>query len=136
MILGYDLKGMTMDKIEKSDWEAALAAYQQGLRADMLQQKHCGRWGVIYTIAPDNQEALERGVRQIARTRPEAVRYTRLARLRSRLPNDVTEKIIVLRTELPGRHQQAWSLETSQEIKLRVYLNKAAFEVLETALRP
>ncbi len=114
--------------------DEALAAYRGGLSADIVQAKTDGEWGPIWTIPPCSPVAMERVGRQFTRSRAEAVRHTRRARLRHPSVSSAAVEVMIA-TELPGKEQ---SVTTFDGVVLQVdaFLEDHALVALAEAFAP
>ena len=115
------------------NWKSILAAYQNGLTADMVQVEFECEQGVIWTVPPCSPEALERAGRQFLRSRARRILYIRRAVLHQK---DRPDYAVVVATELPTLRQQVRDLVTAEEIVLRRLLSDAALAALEAAFTP
>ena len=114
--------------------DEALAAYRGGLSADIVQVKTDGRWGPIWTIPPCSPMAMERAGRQFTRSRAEAIRHVRRARLcRSSAMSAAVE--VMIATELPSKMQ---SVTTFGGVVLQVdsFLEDPTLAALAEAFAP
>lgn len=119
--------------MQNIEWDAVIAAYQNGLTADILQADFNGDQGVIWTVAPCDPKALESAGRQFSRARAVSIRHIRRAVLHRR---DQPDQVVVIATELPARLQQVRDCDTAEEIPLRHYLRDSALIALEGAFPP
>ena len=115
------------------DWDKIIAAYKNGLAAEMLQAQIKDEWGVIWTIPPCSPDAAERVGRQFSRSRAQALRHIRRAILRRAGRSD---QAVVIATELPAQRQQVRDLESGAEIILRHFLRDDALSALEESFMP
>ncbi len=94
--------------------ESALAFYRKGATADVLQMQVEGsRWGPYWTIPPCSPKMIERAAHKFVRCRATRIRHIR----RARLLKDGSSTSAVIITELPGRHQAVWNLDTGDRIE-------------------
>ena len=115
------------------NWKSILAAYQNGLTADMVQVEFECEQGVIWTVPPCSPEALERAGRQFLRSRARRILHFRRAILRRR---DRTAQDVIVATELPTRCQNVRDLSTAEEVLLSGFLHDSALDALEAAFAP
>ena len=115
------------------DWPSIIAAYQDGLTADMLQAEFQRGQGVIWTVPPCSPEALERAGRQFTRSRARRILHIRRAVLRHQGEDG---QAVVIATELPDRLQQVRDLDTAEEVVLRCLLFDEALAALDAAFIP
>src|SRR5262245_36236427 len=106
-----------------------LAAYQRGQSADMLQARTEGEWGPLFTAPPCSIKAMERAGRQFTRSRAQAVRHVRLARLK-RCHGEYVQVMVI--STIPQRTQIVLDLITGERLKIARYLTDDALEALES----
>ncbi len=114
--------------------DEALAAYRGGLKADILQAKTDGEWGPIWTIPPCSPVAMERAGRQFTRSRAQAVRHIRRARLSHTASSSAVD--VVVMTDLPQRVQAVARIEDAIALRVNIYLEDDALLSLEVAFSP
>ena len=119
--------------LKNIDWNKIIAAYQNGLTADMLQAEYRDGQGVTWTVAPCDSDALERAGRQFSRSRAVSLWHIRRAVLRH---TSHGEQSVVIATELPTRRQHIRELATAEEIPLQKFLQDAALIALEASFVP
>ena len=125
----------TNELMSESEWAPFLAAYRNGVTADMVQIKEHigGEWSAIWTFPPCSPTALEQAARQIARCRAARVRHVQRARLilRGRMTLDV---IVV--TETPPVSQEVRGLHSGRSFPLGEILASDILRVLTDSASP
>jgi hypothetical protein len=119
---------MTMNTMP-TEYKEVIRAYRQGATADFLQARIRGQWGPLWTVPSCSPTALERAGRQFTRSRAEAVRIYRRARLRSR--GGLVRDVAIL-TTLPERIQHVRDLAGG--VVVVNYLTDDVLVALETAM--
>ena len=110
--------------------ENALTFYRKGGTADVVQMQTEGsQWGPYWTLPPCSPQAMERAAQKFVRCRATGIRHIR----RARLVKDGSGTAAVIITELPGRRQTVWNLETGDRIKTARVLIDDALLTLERA---
>lgn len=120
----------------------ALAAYRNGLNADIVLAKINGTWeGPIWTVPPCDPDAMERMGRQCTRCRAQAVQHTCHARLH-RPSSSSTESVsssaavdVVILTEIPSRSQIVIGFD-GVVLRVEMYLEDASLQALTASFLP
>ena len=115
------------------DWPSIIAAYQDGLTADMLQAEFQQGQGVIWTVPPCSPEALERAGRQFTRSRARRILHIRRAVLRRR---DQDNQAVVVATEFPSHRQEVRDLDSAEAVILRRLLSDDVLAALDSFFTP
>jgi hypothetical protein len=109
----------------------AEAAFRNGTTADFLHAQQDGVWGQLWTIPPCSPAAMEKAGKQFTRSRSSQVRHYRRAMLNMRML--IEPLLVMVETELPGRRQRVFDIQTGIEVKVPTYLEDAALAALEIA---
>ncbi len=119
--------------MNQDEWAQILTAYRHGLDTDIIQMQQGTEeaWGVIWTIPPHSQLALERAVKQAQRCQAKRLRYVTVACL---VPSYQDKFEVVIVSEGPPLSQEARTLADGRLVKVEQNLtNQSLISFLQNS---